>query len=97
MATFVDPRFKLNVFTNQLQKKSEAVVLIDSIKTSDDSASSSPTLTKRIRSGKQSLNQTIHSTFMDCFKEVIGEKSTAYRNTAKKKCSINRNGSFFKY
>ncbi|KAK9879539.1 hypothetical protein WA026_006609 [Henosepilachna vigintioctopunctata] len=88
LTTFLDPQFKMNVFTNQLQKeKVKQYVLIDSIKmsceeTSDDIVSSSPTLTKRMGTEEQSLNQTIHSTFMDCFDEVIPEKITAHRSTS---------------
>ncbi|CAK1553204.1 unnamed protein product [Leptosia nina] len=104
VATFLDPRFKMNVFTNQLQKeKVKQYVLIDSIimsceETSDDSPSSSPTLAKRMRTEEKSLNQTIHSTFIDCFEELIAEKSTASGNTSTEKNAVSTEMDlFFKY
>ncbi|KAL3288968.1 hypothetical protein HHI36_003411 [Cryptolaemus montrouzieri] len=53
--------------------------------TSDDSAGSSFTLTKMMRTEEQSLNRTLHSSFMDCFEEVIEENSTAHKNTSAEK------------
>ncbi|KAK9876412.1 hypothetical protein WA026_012726 [Henosepilachna vigintioctopunctata] len=60
----------------------------DTNEKSDDSTSSSLTLTKRMRTEDQSLNQTIHSNFMDCCKEVLAEKSTAHRKTAAERKAV---------
>ncbi|KAK9730075.1 hypothetical protein QE152_g15516 [Popillia japonica] len=101
VATALDPGFKVNVFTSQLQREeTKQYILIDSLKmncetSSDNSTNSSAIRTKRMMTEEQSVNQTIHSSFMKCFKEVVAEKKTTHIGTSKEKNAVATETDFY--
>ncbi|KAF2890638.1 hypothetical protein ILUMI_15535 [Ignelater luminosus] len=80
MATFLEPRFKMNFFTNQLQKeRASQYVLLEGLVSdyyisSDESARSSPVQSKSKKTDEP--GQSIHTSFWECYDEVVAENFT---------------------
>ncbi|KAF2892578.1 hypothetical protein ILUMI_13595 [Ignelater luminosus] len=79
------PKFKLNFFTDQLQnERARQYVLLEGLvsdynTSSDESArSSSPVQSKRQRTDEP--GQSIHTSFWECYDEVVAEKFTDDHN-----------------
>ncbi|KAF2890175.1 hypothetical protein ILUMI_15998, partial [Ignelater luminosus] len=80
IATLLDPRFKMNFFTDQLQKeRARQYVLLEGLvsdynTSSDESARSCPVQSKRKRTDEP--EQSIHTSFWECYDEVVAENFT---------------------
>ncbi|XP_023212104.1 zinc finger BED domain-containing protein 4-like [Centruroides sculpturatus] len=77
ISTLLDPRFKTNFFTNQLQKeRARQYILVEDLvsdydTSSDESVRSSPVQSKRKRTDEP--GQSIRTSFWECYDEVVAE------------------------
>ncbi|XP_067134731.1 zinc finger BED domain-containing protein 4-like [Centruroides vittatus] len=79
ISTLLDPRFKTNFFTNQLQKeRAQQYILLDLVSdydtSSNESMRSSPVQSKRKRTDEP--GQSIRTSFWECYDEVVAENFT---------------------